>query len=259
MKSLKELLGREPKIGYFTNFLNEKEALEKGHLGQMKDLDFDARIYVDGKYPKFPMEGSKSTDGSIDIIKQLSNTYIIDGGELTEMEKNNLAFKKAGELQIDLLLQIDADEWVDYDRATLIESFEQESKSVNTFQFMTRFTNHWSSPPRVVNHLPRLFFKPEFITSDKIHWWFYSFGVRIVVDPVVFIEGAHIHHDDRLRTIERNEMMDKYQEGNMRREVHIIKKEMGDMATKIGSHKHEYDFRIEGGRKCYICHKPKHV
>lgn len=257
MKTLREYLKREPKIGYFTNFLNEKDGLDN-HVKRMKHLDFDARIYVDGKYPGFNCEGVSSNDGSLDVIKRLPKNVIISPGkEITEMEKNNLAFKMAADLGIDILLQIDADEWVDFDRELLLESFVEHFGSVGTFQYMTRFTNHYSSPPRIVNHLPRLFFKPEFITCEKIHWWFYAMGNRITCDQTSFVEGAHIHHDDRVRSEKRNQLMDEYQEENIEREKKIMHYEAGAKGMIIETHKCSFDPKYMMGKKCIICRDEK--
>jgi len=257
MKTLRDYLKREPKIGYFTNFLNEKDGLENHHT-KMSKYDFDARIYVDGKYPGFNYKGVASNDGSLDIIKKIPNSILISPKtEIAEMDKNNLAFEKAGELGIDLLLQIDADEWVDFDRETLLESFVDNFESVGTFQFMTRFTNHYSSPPRIVYQLPRLFFKPEFIRCEKIHWWFYAFGNRITCDQTSFIEGAHIHHDDRVRSIERNKLMDEYQEENIEREKKIMHYENGEKRMIVETHKCSFDPKFMMGKKCIICRDGK--
>lgn len=257
IKSFEEYLGHKPKIGYFCNFLNEVDGLAN-HMIKMNHLDFDARIYIDGKFPGFKHEGFVSNDGSLDILKKIPKvTLLSPGREISEMEKNNMAFKTAADLGIDLLIQVDADEWIDFDRETLIESFTASFETIGTFQFFTRFTNHYSSPPRIVNFLPRLFFKPEFITCDIIHWWYFALGRRITSDSTSFVEGAHVHHDDRVRSSERNDLMDKYQEVNMVREQGIINKHNKERGMIIESHKCKFEHGYMMGRKCIVCNREK--
>lgn len=253
-KTLQEILKRPLRIGYFCNYLNEVDGIQH-HVDTMGKIPFDARIYVDGKFPDFQAEYNYSTDGSNEIIKSMPNTHLISGGDITEMEKNNLAFELAGKLDLDFLIQCDADEWMEFDKTIFEESFNQEMHSTNTFQYMIRFTNHFSSPPRIINFLPRLFFKPGFIRCENIHWWFYAFGNRITVDPSLFIDGIHMYHDDRVRSVSRNDLMNKYQEINIKRERGIMKTQAGQMFTEITSHKCEFNPLYERGTRCYICER----
>lgn len=258
VKSFEETIGRPIKIGYFCNFLNEVDGLNN-HVKKMGDLDFDARIYHDGRYPGFESEKPISTDGSIEAIKKMKNVEIISKGEVSEMDKNNNCFKKATELGLDFIIQIDADEWIDFSREDFIESFSEawKSNNINTFQFLTRFTNHFSSPPRIVNKLPRLFFKPQVLSCKYIHWWFYALNNRITIDPVLTIEGIHIHHDDRIRSVERNELMNKYQDFNIKREKEVEKNIAGASGIIILDHKCEYDPKHHNSMKCTICNEDR--
>lgn len=253
--SFEDLIKRKLKIGYFTNFLNEKEGLEN-HESEMGNIPFDARIYCDGKYPGFPLKDIKSTDGSLDVIKKMKNVHLIQPNkEISEMDKNNLCFQKAAELNLDFIIQCDADEWIEFSREDFIESFSEEwdSNNINTFQFLVRFTNHFSSPPRIVNKLPRLFFKPQVLSCRNIHWWFYALDTRITIDPVLTIEGIHMHHDDRVRSQARNELMNKYQDINIQREKEIQKSLAGATGTIILDHVCDYDPKFHNSMKCTIC------
>ncbi len=252
-RKLEEILGHPIKIGLFCNFYNEEDGIQN-HINEKLYEKVDACIYHDGKYPGFRGKHAHSTDKSLELLHKIPNTYIITANEpISEMDKNNACFRKAAELGLDFLIQCDADEWFELDKNMLTESFDFETGVISTFQYMVRFSNLCSSPPRKVNFLPRLFFKPEFLECKNIHWWFYALGVRCVVDPDKFLDGVHMFHDDRVRKVFRNDKMTEYQQENIKRERAIMRAEAGVKTVTVGSHRHEYHPLYEGGMKCFIC------
>lgn len=184
----------------------------------MWDLPFDARIYVRGRFPNFPE--TKTRDKSEQVISQMNNVHIIGEEVMSQVDKQNLAFKKAAELGIDILLQIDADEWVEMDKEELIKGIDENLTATGEFQFMVPWVNILSSPPYdpSIDRLPRLFLHPEYLSCDKVHWWYYSLSCRIPVDNDKLAKGVIMYHDDGVRSEKRNDMMWEFQKVDMKRE-----------------------------------------
>lgn len=252
-RKLEEIFGRPIRVGYMCNFLNEEDGIQN-HIDVGLPEKVDACIYHDGAYPGFKSKNPYSTDNSLKLVKNIPNAHLIQVTDtVSEMDKNNACFRKAAELGLDFVIQCDADEWFELDKSLLTESFDFETGLISTFQYMTRFSNLCSSPPRKVNFLPRLFFQPQFLECKNIHWWFYASGVRCVVDPATFIDGIHMFHDDRVRKTFRNDAMTEYQEMNIKRERTIMRQVEGVKGATIKSHKHEFHPLYENGMKCFVC------
>jgi hypothetical protein len=175
--------------------------------------------YTICRFPNFPE--LKEKDDSEEVINQMNNVYIIGEDIMSQVDKQNLAFRKAAELGIDVILQIDADEWVDIDDMNyFIDSIDDELTSTGTFQFMIPWVNILSSPPYdpTVDRMPRLFLFPDLISCEKVHWWYYNVGYRIIVDNTKVCKGVTMYHDDGVRSKKRNDIMWEFQKVDMARE-----------------------------------------
>lgn len=207
----------------FIPFYNEKEVLPI----LLKSLQkFKTVICCDGKWKRFPDPTAKpdglSYDGSREIVKSFPNCVLIDCGNSTEEEMLNKCFGMAGEMGFDLALQMGADEYVIGDPVTLASNVKPIILRERKYTYFIDFKAiHITPPEQKFHQLGRLHFRPEKITVQNIHWWYYVGGERQSIGSGV--KGLEIIHDDLPRNAKREAQMLEYQTENEKRELEICR------------------------------------
>ena len=169
-------------------------------------------IIVDGKFRDFDYSSDLSTDGSREFAQSFDNVILIDAPNLREVDKRQIYLDKTKELDIDLLLVLDSDEFIECDDWDLFEKycrFEYEVYNKQTNQFGIPVEN--ANIPNAFDPRPRIFANPYDIKHiDNDHKNFVTkSNVPIFMSSV--ITGLRLRHNHDLRTASYQELRLDYQ------------------------------------------------
>lgn len=169
-------------------------------------------IVVDGKFRDFDYQSDLSTDGSRELLQSFDNVMLIDAPNLREVEKRQVYLDKTKELDIDLLLVMDSDEYVECKDWDLFEKycrFEYEvyNKQTNQFGILVENANQIGKfDPR-----PRIFAHPYDIKHmDNDHKNFTTKSNRLLSMSSVIV-GLRLRHNYDLRSQSYQELRLAYQ------------------------------------------------
>src|SRR5688572_29176806 len=91
---------------------NEKDSIKR-HLISIPQYIHQATY--DGRYKDFDHPSDLSDDGTREVVDLFFNTYLIDAGGLTEVEKRQRYFDEFNYKEYDFLIVVDADEYFNGD------------------------------------------------------------------------------------------------------------------------------------------------
>lgn len=165
---------------------------------------------VDGKFKEYPGDFQPlSTDGSREFLKSFSNITIIDRPDSYEIDKRNAYLEAAGKDDMDVLLVIDADEYI---------------QSINWAQFFTACHVQMSRPGLykvrgfdngTFDPWPRLVHPPKDFEYHILHYGFRYKPSGYFNNASTFarteIKGVKIMHDEAHRTPEQLQSARSYQ------------------------------------------------
>lgn len=199
-------------------------------------------IMDDGRFPGFKkINGSdNSTDGSKELILSYPNTMYFAHGEDYEEAKFNFAMHLAAKMGFEYVILLGSDEWIVGDIGKLVNELDKrmiklpawESQAFHCAIDEHQAQNKWN---RFITESPKIYYGPGLLRTRFTHWLRYS-STQIARtqkdDPLAVFQKRLlgektivIHHDDSIRGKERNQLMTKFQDGNVERERQRIMRE----------------------------------
>jgi len=197
-------------------FYNEFKALQRllMHLTSMKMPS----ILCDGRFHNFQKikDSDFSTDGSRFLVHGFKDSTLIKIGPCNIDEKFNKLFQESASQGYSHALLLGCDEYIEGDSNLLqknLESFDQTKPML----IRVPFKEHKAKLDKPPNFIERIFFMPGLIRAGESYKSFYSMTdknnetmIPMQSNPTS-VKGITIHHDNTIRTKERNELMVDYQ------------------------------------------------
>jgi hypothetical protein len=212
----------------FTPFFQDVDALKR-RVKNNHDLGL-VGLYYDGPFIGYPHEETYSTDGSRDIIQKYPNQLLFDVGKGTDTSKKmNHALHVAVKMGFDSFLTLGSDEWIEGDVYSFYKNINWEFpiNNVPFIEYQPKMKYN-----RQTGALPRLITMPMFVRLRETHWVHFFNDKPYVKEESPLTRGITIYHDDSIRTLERNQIMEKYQDWNVEREKKIIREKYMSMILK---------------------------
>jgi len=196
-------------------------------------------IMDDGRFPGFKQIGGSdnSTDGSKELILSYPNTMYFAHGEDYEEAKFNFAMHLAAKMGFDYVILLGSDEWIVGDVNELVKVLDERMKTLPAFEsqaFQVAIDEHQSQNKwnRFITESPKIYYGPGLLRTRFTHWLRYC-GTCIAKDnldhPLYHVQRRIctivIHHDDSIRGKDRNDLMTKFQDKNVKREKNRVIKE----------------------------------
>lgn len=187
-------------------------------LNELKRMIFSVQkhvkyiIVVDGKFKDFDYPSDLSTDGSREFLQSFDNVILIDAPNLREVEKRQVYLDKTKELDVDLLLVMDSDEFVECEDWNLFEKycrFEYEvyNKQTNQFGILVENANIQGQ----FDSRPRIFAHPYDIKHNDNDHKNFTTKSNIPLDMSSVIVGLKLRHNYDLRTPSYQKLRLSYQ------------------------------------------------
>jgi len=170
---------------------------------------------VDGRFIGFDYPTPLSVDGSRNVVVGYDNAILIDAPDLTEIKKRQIYLDKTKEHDINLLIALDSDEYVECDDWNLFEEYcrsEYEINNKQTTQFGVLVENANTIGRNQFDPRPRIFANPWDIKHTD-HRTFFTKSDNRLVGTTCVIEGAgfKLRHNYNLRHETYNELRLAYQ------------------------------------------------
>lgn len=193
-------------------------------IKKTKEYGIKDIICVDGPFIGFEHKSDKSTDGTLEFLKQ-EGCIVISAGLCYEQDKLNMAFHEAAKLGFDYVLLLGADEWPEGNLNEFINSLDRLNQDRRPKIPYIAVKEHQpkSKWNRDIKESPKIFINPMFIRARYTHWCYYIYNIRTAFCEQV-VSGITVHHDDSIRPRDRNKLMDKFQDNNVTREHNIVAK-----------------------------------
>ena len=192
-----------------------------------KVLEFvNEMIYIDGPFHNFPLKNKVSQDNTRNFLKEFDKVHLLDAGLCYMQDKINMAFHLASKLEYKYVILLGSDEWIEGDMKKFLANLEklyENDLNPKIIDVDFQETNPHGKWNRELKQITRVFANPTWIRARFAHW-FFSLYSRETPDSSTFVQGITINHNDLLRTTERNQLMEKYQDVNVHREREIIHK-----------------------------------
>jgi hypothetical protein len=214
----------EPVI--YTPVYNDAEALRKS-ADTMVDVNYK-RLVIDGRYHGFDRinDSDVSTDDIVTLCKEKGWDYVTCAPCL-EQEKFNLACDILGNRGDMVMILLSADEWIG--KMGIADKWIRricdgcEYPMMFMVQIIEHVPNHMYSQSEKA--LAKIFYHPKKIENKNTHWTTYVRGTnKILMAYPTFVPTMTLHHNNHLRSEERDELMIKFQDTNIPRErkLHTI-------------------------------------
>ena len=214
------------------SFYQDEAGLKR--LFESIDGQVDLTILIDGRYPGFGRNKSLpalSTDGSREVCKSFDNTVLVDL-PASQVQKRNKYLQLCKKYDLDFAIIIDSDEFIDIgaDWATFKYVAQKRVRldlgMYRIYDIRYREQNGWDLGER-----PRLWFKPWEIRYDVKHYRWYIKAKNHLDRPVyegnagrALIPGLTIKHNRDIRSKERNETMNRYEDWLLQHEIKAMKR-----------------------------------
>ena len=247
---------------------NDREALKRC-IEKLKKLGIRILV-VDGRYTDFPQIGGfdHSVDGSgIMAVDMGAYVWYCEPGR--EEDKLNVALQKAKDMDAKVFMYCGADAYFEGDidefMLSLQRYYEQYAVeptqiSVETVELQpdAKWNNTSTRQPRILLNYWK--FEAKFL-----HWTLFEREgdkLKPVLPVNEIVEGIKLYHDNSIRPKERDDMMTKYQDGNVPRErdmymKHLVPKAYDKM--NIMTWHLDKDGTYEQARKKYFEHDYTHL
>jgi len=191
-------------------FWNDKKGLER-LLPTLKDFD---RVYcIDGRFKAMAGNCNSSDDGSWELVLKYNYQYPNGYNNALEPEKRNTYLSMAEKYNDDYLLVIDSDEWISGD----IQTFKHNLGTVMLLESPDDegvYSVDYVNQDNKADIKPRIFRKPGNLRYWEAHNMLQKIDTKRIFRPSVecpLIKGIVMHHDHKLRTIEREQQIQEYQ------------------------------------------------
>jgi len=190
-------------------FWNDKKGLER-LLPTLKDFD---RVYcIDGRFKAMEGETNIGNDGSWQEVLKYKNTVENGNNNCLEPEKRSIYLTMAEQYNDDYLLVIDSDEWITGDIETFRSNLLKVIESPNDEGvYCIDYLNQDNTPNDVK---PRIFHKPGNLRYWETHNMLQKQDTKRIFRPSTecpVVKGITMHHDHKLRTLERENQIQEYQ------------------------------------------------
>ena len=214
------------------SFYQDEAGLKR--LFESIDGQVDLTILIDGRYPGFGRNKSLpalSIDGSREVCKSFDNTVLVDL-PASQVQKRNKYLRLCKKYDLDFAIIIDSDEFIDYGADW--ETFKYVAQKrvrldlgmYRIYDIRYREQNGWDLGER-----PRLWFRPWEIRYDVKHYRWYIKAKNHLDRPVyegnagrALIPGLTIKHNRDIRSKERNETMNRYEDWLLQHEIKSMKR-----------------------------------
>lgn len=197
-------------------FYNEFKALQR-LLMHLSEMNLPA-IFCDGRFHNFRKikNSDFSTDGSRFLIHGFKNTTMIEYGPCNVEDKINKLLHESAKQKYSYAILLGCDEFLEGNLDLLKENLISFSLTDPTLM-KVRFIEHKQKMDKPQETINRIFYMPGLVCARNTHNSFFSAsdqakGILREMRPYpICAEGIKIHHDNLIRTKERNELMRDYQ------------------------------------------------
>jgi hypothetical protein len=171
---------------------------------------------IDGRFIGFNYPSKLSVDGSRELIKGFDNAMLIDAPDLKEINKRQIYLNMTKEHDIDLLLVLDSDEYIELDPGMTWTKFEEfcrfeyENNNKITTQFGIKVENANTPGLNQFDFRPRIFANPYDIKHVD-HRTFVTKSENKPVGISCNIAGVRLRHNYSQRYETYNELKLQYQ------------------------------------------------
>jgi hypothetical protein len=220
------------KFGVGLSFYNDVDGLKL--LLASIDGQVDQVLAIDGRYPGYARgkgQADLSSDGSREVCKGYDNVLLVDY-PATQIQKRNKYLQLSKRHGLDFLIIIDGDEYIKAgaDWATFRYVAQKRVRldlsMYRIYDIRYEEQNGWDLGER-----PRLWFKPWEIRYDVKHYRWYIKAKNHLDRPVyegnagrALIPGLTIKHNRDIRSKERNETMNRYEDWLLQHEIKGMKR-----------------------------------
>jgi len=175
-------------------------------------------ILCDGRFHQFKKinDSDLSTDGSRFLVHGFKNTKLIDSGACSIEEKLNSLFHEVAKNGHSHALLLGCDEYPIGDLNLLQKNLEK-FKQTEPMLIRVPFIEHKERMEKPNYFIERIFYMPDQIKARGSFWKFYSKAdeTKGIQKPMQShpscVLGITIHHDNKIREKERNDLMNEYQ------------------------------------------------
>jgi len=156
-----------------------------------------------------------STDNLKEIILSYPNTKVYDIGLTYPGYATNYLMQLAADMGYTHTFLLSCDEYLEGDW-NLFKTNLEKIPSDKPSKMRLPIVEHNPTHNKNVLHITeRVVYMPQYVFIQKIHWLYYHNYYRnpeILSDTKSkLVLGLTVHHDDSIRLLKRNKMMDKYQ------------------------------------------------
>jgi glycosyltransferase involved in cell wall biosynthesis len=179
-------------------------------------------IAIDGRYPGYDdaSQSGLSTDGTREYLLQFSNIHLIDMPNSPQVAKRSRYLQEAAKYKTDVLIVVDADEWIeerfadgwrDFKQSALFLLQESETDGLGPTHNLFGIWERYGDPDQY-QHNPRVILRPE----ECEYYYHHNFvrnktrGYREWMEPP-FSRGIYLCGDNDLRTRAREQLMTDYE------------------------------------------------
>ena len=181
----------------------------------------DYIIVVDGRYPGFGYEGSSglSTDGTREYLLQFPRIRLIDMPNSGQVAKRTRYLTEAGKYKTDVLIVLDADEWIEERnkggwsefRRDVAEILDEENRGLGPVHNVFGIWERYGDPDQF-QHNPRVILKPGQCEYYHHHNFIRNRSKRYRewMEPPIS-QGLVLRGNDDLRSKKREQRMTEYE------------------------------------------------
>jgi hypothetical protein len=210
----------EPVI--YTPVYNDAEALRKS-AEKMKHLGLK-RLVIDGRYHSFEKmrDSDVSTDDIMDVCTEYGFDYVVCAPCLEE-QKFNLACQILASQNHKVMILCAADEWYTMTFKGLALKWIEDMCTGAEYPMLFGVAIDEKRPNHMYSQdlpfLPKIFYNLDKIENRHVHWATYVKDSNRLLQMFPYeVPSVILHHDNHLRSEERDEMMIRFQDENIRRE-----------------------------------------
>ncbi len=209
---------------------NDAEALERC-LTKLDYLGIKALV-IDGRFTDFPKMNNSdfSSDNTPEICKEHDAVYSINPPS-REQDKLNYAFTLAKEFDYKVFMYCGADAYFEGDidefMLDLQRYYEQYAVEPTQLCVETKELQPDSKWNNTSTRQPRIILNYWKLEARHLHWTLFEKGIANTqpLAPVgEIVHGIKLYHDNTVRPQKRDDLMTKYQDGNVPREREMYMK-----------------------------------
>lgn len=173
-------------------------------------------IWADGRFHNFKQINNSdlSTDELPAFLKLQPDTDVLDVGLCWMHDKLNRLFERVTSMCYDYCFLFGCDEYPIGDFTILLQNLKMYDIGKPCHYRVDIDERNPLDKTNKDQGIERIFYKPEHYTVDISHWHYQVNGKR-QHSFIKIIDGVTVVHDDKIRSEERNKMMNDYQSINV--------------------------------------------